>query len=218
MIKIDMHNHTAASPDAITKPEEIIKKAKEKGIDALAITDHNTTKALKQCREIGKKENIYVIQGQEITTKDGDLIALFILEEIKPYMSFDETLDEIKSQGAIAYVPHPFDLTRHGIGNEEFIKKCHVIEVYNAKSNDHFDKKAVEFSKNFNMLKGAGSDSHAPNEVGRAYVKVEEEAINTPEKFLMALRNAEPVIEKRTGLIEKLIRKAFIKLNKEKKE
>ncbi len=213
-MKIDMHNHTNASSDSISSVEELIKWAKEKKIDAIAITDHNTIKNNKKAEEIGKKFDVTIIPGEEITTADGDLIALYLTEEIKPYMSFEETLDEIKSQGALAYAPHPFDNKRKSLRKEEFLKKCHIIEVHNAKATEEDDLKAFEFSKANNMLKGCGSDSHSPYEVGRAYLEIENADISTPERFLKSIRNANYVIEKRTSLFEKVVRKAKISIDK----
>ncbi|MEM4295489.1 MAG: PHP domain-containing protein [Candidatus Anstonellales archaeon] len=214
-MKIDMHNHTDASPDALTTKRELIKRAKAKGIDAIAITDHNTMRAVKELQKIGKEQGIYVIPGEEITTKQGDLIGLFLFDEIRPYMDFYETIDEIKSQGAIAYAPHPFDFMRHGINKKELLKECNIIEVYNAKSPEQADKEALLFADENNIIKGAGSDSHSPFEVGRAYVFVDDNIqINTPEKLLMALRKGMPVLEQRTSILDKVIKKAYISLKK----
>jgi len=209
-MKIDLHNHTNASVDALTLIDELIKEAKKKGVDCLAITDHNTMKAVKEGEKKAKKENIKIIGGEEISTKDGDLIGLFLLEEIKGGMSFYETLDEIRIQGAIAYAPHPFDYRRRGLRNIEFLKKCDVIEVFNPRAEEKADKEAMSFASLNNMLKGAGSDSHMPSEIGRAYIEIEDDNISIPEKFLKSLKNSKPFLVQRTSIFERVFKNTLL--------
>src|SRR5258706_6823038 len=112
-MKIDLHTHSIFSPDGgITEKEyeEIISK---KILDVIAITDHNRIGfAQKMQKKLGKS----IIVGEEIWTSDGELIGLFLTKEIKPHLSLRETLKAIHDQDAIAYVPHPLDIFRKGIG------------------------------------------------------------------------------------------------------
>ena len=210
-MKIDMHNHTTASFDALTTPKQLYEASKEKGIDFLALTNHNNMDDIQEVEAIFNHAGI--IRGEEIKTKDGEVIALFLFSPIKEGLSFKETLNEIRAQGAIAYAPHPFDIYRYGLAREEFLKEVDIIEVYNSKSTAAIDQKAWDFAETYGMLKGAGSDSHTPQEVGRAYVEVSG-PIRGPEELLIRLKNGKPVLKKRTSLFEKIVRHAHKNLSK----
>ncbi len=210
--KIDLHNHTVYSLDALTTPEELVRQAVKKGISSIALTDHDTMKALPYVEKAAKGK-VIIIPGEEIMCREGEVIGLFLLEEIKPGLSVEEALVEIRGQGALAYAPHPFDKMRHGIKNEELLKKMDIIEVGNAKCTAAFDKEAERFADKYGLLKGAGSDSHRPKEVGRAYVEVEN-PVESPEELLVELKKGHIVVERRTTLLEKLSRHATLSWKK----
>ena len=198
-MNVDMHVHTVYSYDAITKIDELIRKCKKKNI-VPAITDHNNIKAWKEL----KKRKFKFIPGEEILTDKGDLIGLFIQEEIKKGTDFFEAVDLIREQGGIPYLPHPFDVFRKGVQCKECLKKVDIIEVINAKSNFIFDRMANQEAETLKKLKGAGSDAHIPSDIGNAYVKMKDVELE-PNQFLKALKNSEVRLVKRTGIISRLL-------------
>jgi len=162
-IKAELHCHTIYSKgesiiiEGLNKPRDMIRYAKKHGIECIAITDHDTMKGIKEARKEAKKQNIIFIPGMEISSSDGHIIALGIQEEIKPKLSIEETLDEIKKQSGIAIAVHPFDFRRKGLG--ELGKKCDAIEIFNALNIDRFANKRAEiFFRNKPFI--AGSDAH----------------------------------------------------------
>ena len=209
-MKIDLHNHTTASPDSITSPEQMVSSALRKGIGAIAVSDHNTMKGIKAVEKAARGKPLTVIPAEEMSCKEGHLIGLFLVEEIEGGLPVEEVLDEIKSQGALSYAPHPFDTLRHGINDAKLLQKIDIIEGYNSKATDEVDERARAFASANGKALGAGSDSHTPEEVGRAYVEAEDEEINTPEQLLKALKRGELKLERRTTLLEKVVRKATL--------
>src|SRR3989338_8422277 len=130
-MRLELHSHTHFSKaikvvqDGIETPEDMVKTAARKGLDAIAITDHNVVRGAEEAQKYGKKYGIDVIKGEEIKTMDGDVLALNIQERILPYRSVDETVDMIREQGGIAVAVHPFGLFDAGI--REQAVKCDVV-------------------------------------------------------------------------------------------
>ena len=180
-MKIDFHVHTNSSLDSSIKPGELAKKAEPLGIIP-AITDHNTT-------ESWKKMKSTFIPGEEIRTTAGDLIGLFLTEEIPKHLSFEETIDKIKEQGGLSYLPHMYDKTRYGCG-DEFADLIDIIEVFNGRCLDVFNELAAKTAKTLDKPGAAGSDSHFLFEFGRTYTEVPEFDMENPKELLEALENA----------------------------
>ncbi|MEM7822988.1 MAG: CehA/McbA family metallohydrolase [Candidatus Aenigmatarchaeota archaeon] len=172
-MKVELHCHSIYSKgksirwEATSKPEEIIKKAKNIGLDAIALTDHNTTKGWARASAEAKRAGILFIPGEEIDTKEGHIIALDINEFIKPNMTLQETLDEIKAQGGISIAPHPFDVRREGIGR--WIKQVDVVEGMNAMCLDRISNWwACIQAKKIGKPIVCGSDAHTSDMLGSA--------------------------------------------------
>ena len=201
-LKIDFHVHTCYSSDARTKLEELASLSKSTGIIP-AITDHNNMDA----HSLFRKFNLPFIPGEEVETDKGDFIGLFMTEPIPKGTEFHETVDLIRSQGAITYAPHMFDALRPGIAREEYGKEADIIEIFNARSLERFDKKAEEFAKKEGKLMAAGSDAHYPFEFGHTYTELDlsEDEIQ-PKPLLRALKNAR-IIGKRTSFLRREIAK-----------
>jgi predicted metal-dependent phosphoesterase TrpH len=180
---IDFHVHTIYSKDSLTRLEDIVRKSRESGIIP-AITDHNTTRANERMRKITKD----FIPGEEILTKQGDLIGLYIEEEVPKGIDGEEAIDRIKEQGGIAYLPHMFDKTRKGAPG--LGKRVDVIEVLNGRAFENYNRMAYEFAEKNNKLKAAGSDAHFLFEFGSVYTEVEEFDLQNPKELLKALRKA----------------------------
>jgi hypothetical protein len=173
-MKIDLHCHTKYSYDASSDIEKIILHAKSVGINGVAITDHENTKGWPEAIELGKKHNFLIILGEEMKTTKGDILGLFLKQQIDGYKKDPRwVMEEIKKQGGLVIIPHPF----HGAeGFKDDITKyldlVDGIEVFNArKPGTSPDKKAMEFAKQHNLGMTAGGDSHYYKGVGYAYAE-----------------------------------------------
>jgi len=175
-MKIDLHCHSYYSPDAISSPEDLIKTALEKGLDGVAITDHDTTAGWQEAIKAAQKLNAFLILGEEIRTKQGDILGLFLKKEVKGKGDDPlQVIKKIKNQGGIVVIPHPFHFLEKFKGNlTEYKDLIDGIEVFNSRALFGNDKKALDFAKKHNLAKIASSDAHHKNCVGDAYTIVEE--------------------------------------------
>jgi len=183
-MKLDFHIHTKYSDDSLTEPKNLVAKARRLGIIP-AITDHYSTKGHAAMRQLRAE----FIPGEEILTDKGDLIGLYINEEIRKGIQFLEALDQIRGQGAIAYLPHMYDYARAGShASEDEAAKVDVVEVFNARClNPKFNEQAKAFAQSHNLLQAAGTDSHFLFEFGSTYTEVPDFDINNPKALLKAL-------------------------------
>ena len=193
-LKIDLHVHTNHSQCALIKPEEIEQTALKRGLHGVAITDHNTIDGAREVLSYAK--TIKVIIAEEIKTSHGEIIGYFLQERIPPLLSPVETIREIKKQGGVVSIPHPFDRLRSSRiqrdALEEIIDKVDMIEIFNARDiiidkDEHLIEKAVSN----NAVKVVGSDAHLKNEVGRAYMIMDD--FSSPQEFLNNLAAAQTV-------------------------
>jgi len=173
--------------DCCTSLEEIVKRCLETDINCLAVTDHNTIAGALKLREIAPFK---VIIAEEIDTSAGDLIGLFLNEEIPPALSPEETIARIKSQGGLVDIPHPFG--RWPLYNckklraPEIISQVDIIEVFNSRTPlPNSSRKAWDLALKYNLAPSAGSDAHTLDEIGRAYVEIAE--FDSPADFLVSL-------------------------------
>lgn len=161
---LDLHIHSKYSFDSVSSPEKILKIAKKRGLDGVAITDHNTTKGSILASQTDV-EGIVTIIGSEIGTEAGDIIGLFLNEEIKSRIPL-EVIDEIKEQDGIAVLAHPFK--RMNEIDTEIIKKIDAIEVFNARTKKNANTMAKDVAKKHALPMTAGSDAHFYFEIGHA--------------------------------------------------
>jgi predicted metal-dependent phosphoesterase TrpH len=135
-----------------------------------------------------------VIPGEEVKTKgQGEVIGLFLREEIPRGQSFEDTIAAIRAQGGLVFLPHPFD-RRHAIPDpvtlHRHLAEIDVLEVYNARLlKETYNVEALRFARKYNLLQGAGSDAHVLPGLGTGAVRMRE--FRTPEEFLISLRSAE---------------------------
>jgi predicted metal-dependent phosphoesterase TrpH len=187
MIKVDFHCHTKYSPDSDTEPADIAKRCKEKGIDKIAITDHDSIEGALALKKIAPN---LVIVGQEINAKGGEIIGLFLKKEIPAHLTPKETVNRIRGQGGLVYVPHPFDHFRAGLGQkglDEIEKDIDIVEVFNGKTLiPAFNKKAYEYAKKKKKVMAAGSDSHQLETIGMTFNRIEN--FKNPKELLENLR------------------------------
>ncbi len=166
---IDFHIHSRYSFDCFLEPQKIIDLARKSGVQGLAITDHDTMAGVEEFRRLAP--DLYIIAGEEISTKDGDILGLFLQRELKDIHNADEALLQIRAQGGLAVLAHPFKWP-HLRRNPDFLKRFDAIEVFNARNNipspylENF--LAYHAVKSLNLAYLAGSDTHEGVEIGQA--------------------------------------------------
>ncbi|MBR9682251.1 MAG: PHP domain-containing protein [Candidatus Aenigmarchaeota archaeon] len=169
-MKFDMHIHTNYS-DAVETPESMVRAAIKKGLNGIAITDHDNIKGGLKAKEYAKAidKTFKVIVGAEVSSLKGHIVALGIKENVKPNMSVEETVKRIHDLGGIAVAAHPFQAISVKKGLGEDAAKTDAIEVFNAGNIlSSLNKKSAEFARDYNMSVSAGSDSHTTLSVGDA--------------------------------------------------
>lgn len=174
MLKLDLHIHSKYSEDATGSPKDIIKILKKKGLHGMAITDHNTVNGGLKALKVKPKEFI-VIPGVELSTKDGHMLALNVTENIKRYLSVEDTVEKIVDAGGIPIVPHLFR-NMSGIKKEKLKSiqtKLSAIEVFNSCSLPQTNLKIAKIAREFSLGGTGGSDSHDPRFAGYAYTTID---------------------------------------------
>ena len=193
-ITIDLHLHTDWSHDCSIPAEDLLDHAETIGLGGIAVTDHNVFGGALEAVELARTRDLVVIPGEEVKTDNqGEVIGLFLEEEIPRGMSFANTIDAIREQGGLVYLPHPFDRL-HAIPDPATIHRhlaeIDVFEVYNARLlRDSFNDEALRFARKYRLLQGAGSDAHVLQGVGTGVVRMRR--FDGPEEFLLSLRSAE---------------------------
>jgi hypothetical protein len=182
-------------------PEKIVSRCLERKINCIAITDHNTITGALKMREVAP---FTVIMGEEILTSHGEIIGFFLKEEVPKGLSPQETVDEIKSQGGLVCIPHPFDRFRLSALKNQKIKilipQIDIVETFNSRTILAADsEKARLFAQTHGFPASAGSDAHTPGEIGNAYVEMPE--FNGPDEFLQVLRQGKVVGHRSSPLI-----------------
>ncbi len=192
LIRADCHNHTYYSPDSILSPATMLRRAKNRGLKAIGVTDHYTVRGGLKAREIAAKRypELRVIVGEEVLTTKGDLLGLFLSEDIPSGLTPDEAIDRIHAQGGLAGAPHPFDPLRSALGDEvmrAIVDELDFIEGLNARMvRSAHNQEAQEFAKAHDKPMSAASDAHSAREVARCYVEMP--GFETPLDFLNSLR------------------------------
>jgi PHP domain/Glycosyltransferase Family 4 len=194
LIDVDLHMHTDHSPDCETPVEVLLAAAKDAGLGAVAVTDHNEVSGALEAREKARAAGVKVIVGEEVkTAEQGEVIGLFIEEKIPRGLTMAETIAEIRRQGGLVYVPHPFD-RMHAVPDYEhllgILDDVDAIEVFNPRvAIGAFNEEAVRFAAKYRILAGAGSDSHVAQGLGSVRIRMRD--FDGPQEFLQSLRDAE---------------------------
>jgi len=191
---VDMHVHTIYSKDSLLRLDNLIAAVQQRGLTAVAITDHNRIDGALRLRE---KAPFPVIVGEEIMTIEGEVIGLFLERVIPRRLSPEETVLAIREQGGIVYLPHPADGLRRSVmcpaGISRIIPEVDAVEVINARVFRSADNlAALALAERHHKLQGAGSDAHTTHEIGAAYVDLPFCDFGDPAAFLNALRQGRP--------------------------
>lgn len=200
--KIDLHCHSRFSADGVSEPEEIIAMAKARGLNGVAITDHNTCECVDYFREKNllkesgePVDGFLIIPGQEITTAEGHLLALGIVLPNLKGISAKEAVTMIHAKGGIAVAPHPYDLFRAGI-RESVLETLDLdgIEVFNAATTlKRCNRQARQYSQKHRLPMTAGSDAHHAQAVGVSYTVFYPEIFNVQGILRSIGKNTEVV-------------------------
>jgi predicted metal-dependent phosphoesterase TrpH len=194
LIEVDLHMHTDHSHDCVTPVDVLLATARERGLGAIAVTDHNEISGALDARAKAADYGVKVIVGEEVKTADqGEVIGLFIEEKIPRGMTLEETIAEIRRQGGLVYVPHPFDRL-HSVPDYEHmlgvVGDVDAIEVFNPRiAIPAFNEEAVRFAGKYRIVGGAGSDSHVAKGLGSVRIRMRD--FDGPEEFLESLRDAD---------------------------
>jgi glycosyltransferase involved in cell wall biosynthesis len=194
LIDVDLHMHTDHSYDCATPVEVLLAEARARGLGAIAVTDHNEISGALDA--LDKAGEVKVIVAEEVKTAgQGEVIGLFIKEKIERGMTLQETIDEIKRQGGLVYVPHPFD-RMHSVPDYEHLlgvlDDVDAIEVFNPRvAIAEFNEEALRFALKYRIPAGAGSDAHVPQGLGSVRIRMRD--FDGPEEFLESLRDADIV-------------------------
>jgi predicted metal-dependent phosphoesterase TrpH len=190
--KVELHSHTFYSKDCLVRFEDILRACDARGVDKIAITDHNTAEGALRFQQMAPAR---VIVGEEIFTTQGELLAYFVKETVPHGLTPQHTINILRDQGAIISVSHPFDPYRKGAWHEPdlraIIDQVDAIETFNARClslapND----KAAAYAQRYNKPGTVGSDAHSYREYGQTTLLMNP--FDTASEFLDALRTAVP--------------------------
>ncbi len=180
-LKIDLHVHTVVSSDAHTRREDLPAIIRARGLDGVAITEHN--------RFDPPKLDALTLPGVEISSRDGHIIALGIQEMIQPRQSADDTIRQIQKQDGLVIIPHPYDPVSVCIKLSRLTTKPHAVETVNADALSFYISNwlARRDAKRFSLPQVGGSDSHIPQTIGDAYTIIDANSSSTND-VLEAIR------------------------------
>jgi len=203
-IDCDLHMHTDHSGDCATPVEVLLETAKDRGMGAIAITDHNEVSGAFAAREIAERDGgIKVIVAEEVkTAEQGEVIGLFLEEKIEKGLTMAETIAEIRRQGGLVYVPHPFDRL-HSVPDYEhlleIVDEIDILEVFNPRvAFSAFNEEAERFAAKYRIVPGAGSDGHVAQALGSVRIRLHD--FDGPEEFLESMRSAD-IVRKHKNLV-----------------
>lgn len=202
-LKLDLHLHTNSSPDCGMILSKIIRIAKKRGLGGIAITDHDSFEEFS--KTINNSKEVLVIRGMEIKTEIGDVLALFLKEEIKS-RGFKEVSKEVKKQGGILIVPHP--AVGH-ILTEDVLKNADAIEIFNSRLNESANKFAEDLAKKIKKPGIASSDAHTYWEIGSSYIIVDVKEKSFKEIKKAILDSRFEVVQKRLPKWKRILIKLF---------
>lgn len=186
MIKVDFHVHSIGSPDSVSKPQDLVSRAKRIGLGKLVITDHNN---IAVAAEIQKQYPDFVIVGEEILTTSGEILALFVKEQLPKGIEPEEAFRRLREQGAFISLSHPYAHRRHGWSEaemERYLPYLDAIEISNGHNRRWMNESALAFAAAHGLAGTAGSDAHGLPELGTMGLSLP--AFNTADELRAVIR------------------------------
>jgi predicted metal-dependent phosphoesterase TrpH len=197
-MKLLFHLHTKYSYDSRMKPGQIIDFALANDIGMIAITDHGTLGGSLEAQQIVRERGIplEIIVGAEYLTDCGDIVALFLKEEIRE-KNAEKLIDEIHRQGGLAILPHPY---YHHTLSETLLKKIDLIEVFNARCSESQNKQAAELAVRYNKPGICGNDAHVPAELSLCFNTIKNQL--APAEALLADKDFETAYTSKSNILK----------------
>ena len=197
MLRVDLHLHSHYSHDGKSSLQQLIDRARECGLDRLALTDHNTAEGALELERIAPA---LAIVGEEAKTMEGEVIGLFITQRIPPYLRAEQAMDLVHEMGGLVYVPHPLDRNRSHFSEHRLVAladRIDIIETYNPWCDAAANQAAARIADELGKVTATGSDSHSAEELGRSWMEMEE--YGDARDFLDKLRFARHVVTSSSG-------------------
>jgi predicted metal-dependent phosphoesterase TrpH len=188
---VDLHLHSSASFDCRVAPLEVARRCRQRDLSPIFLTDHDGIDGARSLVEAGTA----AIVGEEVLTTEGELIGLFLKEQVPARLSPEETVAAIKEQGGLVYLEHPYDTTRRNLREEAIERiadRIDIVEIFNGRSQPEINRRAEELRSTLGVAAGAGSDAHTLREIGSVYIEME--AFDGARDFLAKLRTGSIVI------------------------
>ena len=196
-MRVDLHLHSHFSHDGQSSLDELIQRCAESGLDRIALTDHNTVEG---ALALAKMAPALAIIGEEVKTREGEVIGLFITGRLPPYLPPEDVMDMIHSMGGLTYIPHPLDRHRAHFRGERLVEladRIDIIETYNAWCEPAANQAAARLATDLGKVGATGSDAHSASELGRSWMEIED--YTSPQDFLEKLRDARHVVTTSSG-------------------
>ena len=204
---VDLHSHTSASFDSLASPRAVLRAAASRGLTHLAITDHDRIDGALEAREMATREAppLTVLVGQEIRTRQGDLIGVFLERPIRSGLDALEAIEDVRAQGGLVGIPHPFDRFRSSVLGtakvDELAPLVDWVETHNARIMvGNGNQRAAEWAGEHELPGVAVSDAHSVLEIGVAYVALDGDP-STANGLRAALATAELVTGRATVFV-----------------
>ncbi len=182
MFRLDLHVHTGFSDDGQGSPKEVVSTLKSRGLDGVAITDHNTLEGALKAKKFGSRDFV-VLTGVEISSSDGHVLALDVDSLPAVGVSVEETVESILDLGGFPIIPHVFrnmsGVYRDGL--ERVNSKCFCMEVFNAASMPQSNLKMMRLADELGLGGTGGSDAHMPQYAGLGYTEVDCDVLSVDE-------------------------------------
>jgi predicted metal-dependent phosphoesterase TrpH len=197
VLRVDLHLHSDFSHDGRSSLQQLIDRARDCGIDRLALTDHNTVEGALELARIAPS---LTIVGEEAKTREGEVIGLFITDRLPPYMRAEEVMDLVHSMGGLVYIPHPLDPYRSHFRPERIVEladRIDIIETYNPWCDAAANRASAALAQDLGKVGATGSDAHSAEELGRSWMEMDE--YSGAGDFLEKLRQARHVVTTASG-------------------
>ena len=204
--RFDLHLHTEYSPDCDTPLPAVEAHCLALGLTGIAVTDHDTIEGALRLRD--RTKALHILIAEEVSTRDGDVIGLFLKEKIAPRMSAAETIQAIHAQGGLAYLPHPFDRRKArqsgGASLSSIIADVDIVETFNGKvGRERYNVLAADYARKHGKTAGGGSDAHSLRAIGTVQNAIELPegyTYDDPQIFLRAMSRAQITGRRRSPL------------------